>query len=295
MFYFNVLISGIAQGLMWALFSIGVYINFNVLKFPDMTAEGSVTLGAIITAMLVNSGVNSVLALLIAALFGVIPGIVTGVLATHLKIQPILAGVLTMIAMYSINLRIMDDKATISIIGSSLNNSFSFITKNRQYVSILAGTVVAIITIIALAWFFSTKIGLAVRATGSNPQMARTSAINTNYTHILTLALSNALIAVSGGLIAQFDYGAAIISMGQGSTVIGLASVILGVKILFRRKNNIFFKLIAVSCGAIIYRCLVAFALLIPILKATDLKLITAVLVAVILCFPSFKKRKSEL
>ena len=294
MFILSILLSGVAQGLMWILLAIGIYINFNILKFPDLTTEGSLPLGAVITVVLINSGVNSVLALLIAALFGAVAGIITGILATHLKIQPILAGILTMIAMYSINLRIMNDNATITIFGESLKNSFSFITSNKQYAAIMIGIIVAAITVGMLTWFFLTKIGFAIRATGSNPNMARASAINTNYTLLFGLALSNALIAISGGLIAQFDYGAAIITMGQGTLVIGLASVILGVKILFKKRDNILFKLIAVSCGAVIYRCLVAFALLVPILKATDLKLITAALVALTLCFPVFQKRKAK-
>jgi len=294
LFILSILLSGVAQGLMWILLAIGIYINFNILKFPDLTTEGSLPLGAVITVVLINSGVNSVLALLIAALFGAVAGIITGILATHLKIQPILAGILTMIAMYSINLRIMNDNATITIFGESLKNSFSFITSNKQYAAIMIGIIVAAITVGMLTWFFLTKIGFAIRATGSNPNMARASAINTNYTLLFGLALSNALIAISGGLIAQFDYGAAIITMGQGTLVIGLASVILGVKILFKKRDNILFKLIAVSCGAVIYRCLVAFALLVPILKATDLKLITAALVALTLCFPVFQKRKAK-
>jgi len=291
LFFLNILLSGIAQGLMWVLLSIGIYINFKILKFPDMTAEGSLTLGAVITVVLINLGVNPAISLFIAALTGTIPGIITAILATQLKIQPILSGILTMIAMYSVNLRIMNDRATIAILGSSLKNSFSFVTKNRQFVSIFLGTSIVIITIVLINWFFSTKIGFAIRATGSNPKMAKSSAINTNHTHLATLALSNALIAATGGLIAQFDYGAAIITMGQGAIVIGLASLIIGEMFIFKNKNDLFCKLIAVSFGTIIYRCLVAFALIIPVLKATDLKLITAVFVATMLCYPTLKQK----
>lgn len=291
MFYLNVLISGIAQGLMWVLLTLGVFLNFRVIKFSDMTSEGTLPLGAAITVVLINNGVNPVISLFISAIFGACAGIITGTLATYLKIQPILAGILTMTALYSINLRVLSEKATIVISGISLKNSFSFI-ENSRYKAILIGLIIAIIAIIALFWLFSTRIGFAIRATGSNPKMAMASAINTSRTIIIALALSNALVAVSGGVIAQFEYGSAIVTMGQGSIVIGLASVIIGEKILLKKNTSILFKLIAVSLGAIIYRCLVAFALLVPALKATDLKLITAILVAITLCVPAFKKRK---
>lgn len=285
------LISGIAQGLMWVLLAIGVYVNFNIIKFPDMTTEGSLTFGAVISVICINSDVNPVVALLVAAILGMVPGIITGVMATYLRIQPMLAGILTMIAMYSINLRIMGDRATISISQKSLKDYVRIFTGNNQYNAIVIGMVIGLGTIIIMTWFFSTRLGFTIKATGSNSQMAISSAINTNKVFIISLALSNALIAVSGGLIAQFDYGAVIITMGQGSMVIGLASVMLGLNILFRKKQRFVYKLIAVGGGAIIYRCIVALALLIPFFKATDLKLLTAILVVSTLYISKFQNK----
>lgn len=295
MFYLNVLTGTTSQGLMWTLLTIGLFISFRILKFPDLTTEGSLPLGAVVTVVLINGGVNPIVSMIIAALFGAMVGITTGTLATYLKIQPILAGILTMTALFSITFRVLGGRSTVAISGASLVNSLSFITLNRRYEAILVGIFITAISIVFLVWFFSTKVGYAIRATGSNPKMATASAINTNRTLIGTLALSNAFIAISGGMIAQFEFGSAIVTIGQGSIVIGLASVIIGEKIFFRKRNSIFFKLIAVSFGAIVYRCIVAFALIIPMLEATDLRLITAILVVLTLCFPALKRRKSKM
>ena len=284
--------SGVAQGLLWAILTIGVFLTFRVLDIPDLTIEGTFPLGAAVTVVLINAGMNPILAMLICVIAGAIAGLVTGILHTKFKIPAILAGILTQIALYSVNIRIMGDKATVAIAGDSVK---SMVTKlfpegtAPNTISIVVGLACCTIIILALYRFFGTELGCAVRATGSNQKMARAQGINTDRMINLCLALSNALVALAGSLIAQFDYGSALVNMGQGTIVIGLASVIIGEVLFVRKERNFGFKMAAVSVGAIVYRTIIAAALTLPWMKATDLKLITAVIVAVALAIPAWK------
>jgi len=284
--------SGIAQGLMWAILTLGVYLTFRIIDVADLTVEGSFPLGAAVTVVLINLGVNPFLAMLACFISGCLAGLVTGVLHTKFKIPAILAGILTQIALYSINIRIMSDKATVAIAGKSLKNIVADILPaglKSNTLSIIVGVIVCGIIIFVLYRFFGTEIGCAVRATGSNKYMARAQGINTDTMIVLCLMISNGLVALSGSLIAQFDYGSALVNMGQGTIVIGLASVIVGEVLFIHKEQNFAFKMTAITLGAIIYRTIIALALTLPFMKATDLKIITALIVAIALAIPVWR------
>lgn len=291
------IISGIAQGLIWAILTLGVYLTFRILDIADLTVEGTFPLGAAVTVVLINGGMNPVWAVLCAVLAGGIAGFVTGVLHTVFKIPAILSGILTMIALYSVNIRIMSDKATVALEQPSLKtwllNALPEGTASNT-VSIILGGCVCIAIVAVLYYFFGTEIGCAIRATGSNQNMARSLGVKTDRIITLGLMISNALVALSGSLIAQLDYGSALVNMGQGTIVIGLASVIIGEVIFIRKDMNFALKLLAVIAGAVIYRTIIACALTFSFLKATDLKLITAIVVAFALALPVLQQKSAE-
>lgn len=299
--YLLTLQSGIAQGLLWAILTVGVYITFRLLDFADLTIEGTFPLGAAVTAVLINKGLNPFLVVLIALLVGSLAGLITGVLHTVCKIPAILSGILTMIALYSVNIRIMSDKATVVIQDSTvktiLNDVLTKIFPNAQIsgntISIIIGVTVNIVIVVLLYLFFGTEIGCAIRSTGSNANMSRALGVNTGKMTILGLMISNAMVALAGSLISQLDYGSALVNMGQGTIVIGLASVIIGEVIFIRKDHSFAYKLVAIVLGAIIYRAIIAFALRIDFLKATDLKIITAVVVSFALSLPVIKNKIS--
>ena len=291
------LISGLAQGLIWAIMTLGVYITFRILDIADLTVEGTFPLGAAVTAVLINSGIHPVLAVFMAVLAGSLAGFVTGIFHTVFKIPAILSGILTMIALYSVNIRIMSDKATVAIEKPSVKKLMqNLLTQDTasNTISIILGVTVCIALVALLYYFFGTEIGCAVRATGSNQNMARSLGVRTDRIIILGLMISNALVALSGSLIAQLDYGSALVNMGQGTIVIGLASVIIGEVIFIRKDRNFAVKLMAIIAGAIIYRTIIACALTFSFLKATDLKIITAVIVSIALALPVIKQNISE-
>lgn len=289
--------SGIAQGLLWAILTIGVFLTFRVLDIPDLTIEGTFPLGAAITVVLINAGINPIIAMLLCMIAGALAGLVTGVLHTKFKIPAILAGILTQIALYSINIRIMNDKATVALTKDSLKTMITSLFPvgvTPNIITMVVGLIFCAVIILLLYGFFGTELGCAIRATGSNQKMARALGISTDAMINLCLALSNALVALAGSLIAQFDYGSALVNMGIGTIVIGLASVIIGEVLFVRKERNFGFKMIAVAIGAIIYRTIIAEALTIPWMKATDLKLITAVIVAFALAIPAWRKSRPK-
>lgn len=291
------IISGIAQGLIWAILTLGVYLTFRILDIADLTVEGTFPLGAAVTVVLINGGMSPVWAVLCAVLAGAIAGFVTGVLHTVFKIPAILSGILTMIALYSVNIRIMSDKATVALEQPSLKTWLLEVLPDgtaSNTVSIILGGGVCIIIVAVLYYFFGTEIGCAIRATGSNQNMARSLGVKTDRVITLGLMISNALVALSGSLIAQLDYGSALVNMGQGTIVIGLASVIIGEVIFIRKDMNFALKLLAVIAGAVIYRTIIACALTFSFLKATDLKLITAIVVAFALALPVLQQKSAE-
>lgn len=283
----NIILGAISLGLLWAVMTIGVYITYRILDIADLTVEGSITTGAAITAHLITNGTNPYIALIMAMFGGMIAGLITGLLHTQLKIPVLLSGILTMIALYSINLRIMG-RATVSLL--RIDTVFSPLINmglSRINAAIVLGLICVLFIICILYWFFGTEVGCAIRATGNNPHMARAQGINTDVIKILGLIISNGLVAISGGLIAQ-NQSFSDIQMGAGTIVIGLASVIIG-EVLFSRKN-FSSKLIALMLGAIAYRIIIALVLRMG-MHANDLKLFTALTVALALALPVFKDR----
>ncbi|WP_034550112.1 ABC transporter permease [Carnobacterium funditum] len=276
-----------AQGLLWGIMALGIFITYRILDLPDMTAEGSFPLGAAVCARLIIAGIHPLVATAIAFLIGALAGSITGFLITKAKIPGLLAGILTMTGLYSINLRIMN-RANLSLLGEAkITDLFKSLSLPNQFDTIFIGLVLVTFMILFLFLFFRTELGQAIIATGDNEKMARSLGISTDQTKILGLMLSNGIVAGAGALIAQ-DNGYADISMGIGTIVIGLASVIIG-EVIF---GNLSFvnRLICVVLGAIIYRFIIMFVLLIG-LQPNDLKLISAFILAIFLALPSLRQK----
>ncbi|MFA9466730.1 MAG: ABC transporter permease [Velocimicrobium sp.] len=288
-----------SQGLTWAILALGVYITFRILDIPDMSCEGSFALGGSVSAVLiVNFHWNSFITLLIATAAGMAAGLITGFLHTKLKIPAILAGILTMVGLYSINLRIMGQANTallgentiITIIQNLLPEAGTLGIQNsilQTSITILVGLIFSGIVILFLYWFFGTEIGCCVRATGNNDAMVRAQGVNTDKMKIFGLILGNALVSLSGALVAQ-SQGYADVGMGIGAIVIALASIVIG-EVIFSKVKNFARKLIAVVLGSIIYRVIIALVLWMG-LNANDMKLLTAFVVALALSIPILKK-----
>lgn len=285
----EIILGAVTLGLLWAVMTIGVYITYRILDIADLTVEGSITMGAAIAASAISNGVNPYAATFLALLGGMAAGLITGLLHTKLKIPALLSGILTMIALYSINLRIMG-RANVSLLRvDTVYTAFLNMGMQRTPAVMLLGFLCVIALISVLYWFFGTEIGCAIRATGNNPQMARAQGINTRSMIIIGLVISNGLVALSGALIAQ-SQSFADVQMGIGSIVIGLASVIIG-EVLFGNllgRINFYFRLVSLALGAIMYRIIIALVLKMG-MPANDLKLFTAITVAVALALPMFR------
>lgn len=279
--------AGIAQGIIWGIMALGVYITFRLLDIADLTVDGSFTTGGAVTVMLILAGWNPWLAILAALLAGILAGMVTGILHTALGIPAILAGILTQFALYSINLAIMGMKANQAV---SVDKYYLSITSRNVPAAILIGGLTAAVIIGLLYWYFGTEQGSALRATGCNPVMSRAQGININVMKVLGLALSNGLVALAGGLMAQFQ-GFSDINMGRGSIVIGLAAVIIGEVIgeaTLGKHLNFAGRLAFVVLGGVIYYMVVILVLWLK-LDSNMLKLFTAIIVAVFLAVPNLK------
>ena len=278
----------IAQGVIWGIMALGVYLTFRVLNFADLTVDGSFATGGAVTVMLVINGWSVPTALLIAFAAGLVAGFVTGFLHTVLGIPDILAGILSQIALYSINLNIMGmANQALSVDKYNLLVSLREVQK-----SILVSVIFAFVIICILYWYFGTEQGCALRATGCNPNMAKAQGINVDFMKILALALSNGLVALAGGLIAQYQ-GFADINMGRGAIVIGLAAVIIGEVLgeaLLAKHLNFMGRLIFVVIGGIIYYIVVGIVLWLKI-PTNDLKLFTAIIVAIFLAVPYLRAK----
>lgn len=280
-------------GLIFSLVALGVFISFRVLRFPDLTVDGSFPLGGAVAAILITNGVDPFVSTLVATLAGACAGIITGWLNVSLKIMDLLASILVMIALYSINLRIMGKPNVPLIMEPTV---FSILQPDGLSDYVFRSLLLVLVVLIAkfaLDWFFSTQKGLAMRATGSNARMARAQGVATGSMLLLGMAISNGLVALAGALFAQTQ-GGADISMGIGTIVIGLAAVIIGENILPSRR--LVYATLAVIIGAIVYRFFIALALNADFigLKAQDLNLVTAVLVVIALMIPLLKKRFSR-
>lgn len=282
----DLIVTATSQGLLWGTMALGIFITYRILNLPDMTAEGSFPLGAAVSAQLIIGGMNPILATGISFLAGMAAGSITGFLITKGKVPGLLAGILTMTGLYSINLRVMN-RANLSLLGqSSLSDLFEPFNFPPQFDAIFLGLIIVIVLIILLALFFKTELGQAVIATGDNERMARAMGITTDRTKIFGLMLSNGIVAMAGGLIAQ-DNGYADISMGIGTIVIGLAAVIIG-EVVFGNLSFIS-RLICVILGAIIYRLIILVVIMLG-LNPNDLKLISAILLAICLALPTLRQ-----
>lgn len=284
----DLVLSTVSQGLLWAIMALGVFLTFRVLDIADLSVEGTFPLGAAVAATLIDAGHSVWFAMLIALIAGCIGGTVTALLTTKLKIPALLSGILTLIGLYSVNLMIMG-KANVPLLRAE---TVFTLTENLFGVSsvvatLIVGLVATVIVGAIMYWFFGTVLGTAIRATGCNPQMARAQGINTNVMVILGLLISNGLVALSGALVAQSN-GFADVGMGTGTIVIGLASVIIG-EVLFGTRS---FKnwLISVVLGSVVYRAVIAIVLELG-MPPNDLKLFTAVLVAIALSLPLIKNK----
>lgn len=278
----------VAQGLIWGIMAIGVYITFRVLDFADLTVDGTLATGGAVLVITMMNGMNVYVALLLSFIAGCVAGLVTGVLNTLLGIPPILAGILTQLALYSVNLRILGkSNQALSIYKYHVLASMTDITKAIIIVAIF---VVAIIAI--LYWFFDTELGHSIRATGCNQNMSRANGINIKFTKIVALILSNGLVALAGGLLSQYQ-GFADVNMGRGAIVIGLAAVIIGEVIFGKIFKNFALRLLAVAFGGIIYYVVMQFVINLG-LNTDDLKLLTAVIVAIFLGIPYIKNQYAQ-
>ncbi len=294
--FFNALPGAVSQGLIWGIMAIGVYITFKLLDVADLTVDGSFCTGGAACVMLITSGYNVWLAILAAILVGMMAGLATGLLHTACGIPAILAGILTQLGLWSVNLAIMGMKAN-----QSLNVSNHELLVSLRYLQdvskgerpiwqhpIFVAALFTLVLVVILYWFFGTELGSAIRATGANPNMARAQGINTNFNIVLGLMISNGLVALSGALLAQYQ-SFADINMGRGSIVIGLAAVIIGEVAFSHIFHNFGLKLAAVSIGSIIYYVVIQAVVSLSEINTNYLKLISALIVAIFLTIPYWK------
>ena len=293
--FLNSMPGAFGQGLAWGIMAIGVYITFRILDIADLTVDGSLATGGAVAALGITMGLNPWVALLMAVIAGMLAGLVTGLLHTACGIPAILSGILTQLALYSINLRIMaigsgaSTKATLalSVDKQPLLVSSRYIREMSLRNPLLLLTILTVVVIAVLYWFCGTELRCSLRATGANPNMARAQGINTNTAKVLGLVVSNGLVALSGGLLAQYQ-GSSTVDMGRGAIVIGLAAVIIGEVLLGKVFINFALKLLSAVIGSIIYYIVLQFVLRLG-LESTDLKLLSAVVVALFLTIPYWK------
>ena len=282
---FNALPGACAQGLIWGIMAIGVYITYKILDVADLTVDGTMCTGGAVFVVLMTSGCNIYVALLCAFIAGVLAGLITGIFHTFMGIPAILAGILTQLALYSINLRILGSpNQAINVRKYNLLVSLLYVPQ-----SIAIAALVVTVLIVVLYWFFGTELGCSLRATGSNMNMARAQGINTNFNKVLGLMLSNGIVALSSALYSQFQ-GFADINMGRGAIVIGLAAVIIGDVVFGKLFSNFALKLLGVALGAVLYYLVIQVVLWLG-LNTDDLKLLTALVVGVFLSIPHLKAR----
>ncbi len=289
---FNALPGAVAQGLIWGIMAIGVYITFRILDLADLTVDGTMCTGGAVCIVCMTHGMNVWIAMFIAVIAGLIAGAVTGIFHTKLGIPAILAGILTQLGLYSINLRIMGGKANmaISVDKYDLLVSLRFV-KNVPFIqnTIFKVVIITIILIAILYWFFATEVGASIRATGSNEKMARAQGINTDMNKVLGLMVSNGIVAFASALYAQYQ-GFADVNAGRGAIVIGLAAVIIGQVVFGKFSEKLAFSLATVAAGAIIYYIVLQVVLWLG-LNSNDLKLLSALVVAAFLAVPHLKQQ----
>ncbi|EFR31052.1 ABC transporter permease [Eremococcus coleocola] len=280
--YFSALI----QGILWGIMGMGLYISFRILRFTDLTSEASFTIGAAASVMFASQGMHPILVLVVSILFGMLAGLVTGLLTTLFDIPDLLASIITMTGLYSVNLRIMG-RPNASYRGSeTIYSLIASWIEDINYQRLFIGLLISLILILALQFFFRTDLGQAMIATGDNPKMAQSIGIKTKSMTCLALMIANGLIALAGALISQ-DNSFTDISMGTGTVVIALASIVIG-ELLLSKQVTLFVRLISIVLGAIIYRLILVFVLQLG-LNPNDFKLISALVLAVFLALPKFR------
>lgn len=291
--------AAVAQGIIWGLMALGVFITFRLLDIPDMTVDGSFATGGAVTVMLLLAGMPAWAALLIAIVVGVLTGLCTGLLHTKLGIPAILAGILTQFALYSINLRIMtkaNQTASVQKFGMFWENGNGFLVSSLHIPqAILVGLVLAAIIVALSYWYFGTEQGSALRATGNNPAMSRAQGIHIGTMKVIGLGISNGIVALAGGLMTQFQ-GTADVSMGRGAIVIGLAAIVIGEILcdaIFSKRCNFAVKLCFIIFGGIVYYAVMVVILWLK-LDPNDLKLFTAIIVAAFLAIPQLKAQSKS-
>lgn len=293
----NAIPGGVAQGLIWAVLALGVYVSYKILDFADLSVDGTLATGGCVAIVLTAEGIHPLIAMVVAAAAGGLAGIITALLNTKLKIPAILSGILTMSAMYSVNKRILSGRANVSANGldtlvgrvaTLLNMDYRGLDKN--IISIIICVVIIALTIAFLYWFFGTEWGSSIRATGNNKTMATAQGINTDRAKIIALALSNALAALAGAMLSQHNFSADV-NMASGTIVIGLASIVIG-DLIFGGKLSFWLKLVGVVVGSLIYRLIFVFAVQLG-MNSDDLKLIASVIIVIALCLPEVKKKIS--
>lgn len=279
----------VAQGIIWGIMAIGVYITFRILDVADLTVDGSMATGGATLVVCVTSGMNVGLAMIIAFLAGCAAGLVTGLFNTKFGIPAILSGILTQLILYSVNLHIMSQKANLPMSVEKYNILLSL--RNIPQAVIVAG-IFAVVIIAVLYWFFGTELGHSLRSTGCNPNMSRANGINTDTNKIIGLVLSNGMVALSGALLSQYQ-GFCDINMGRGAIVIGLAAVIIGEVLFGKIFKNFALSLLAAVFGGIIYYIVITLVLRMG-LNANDLKMFSALVVAIFLGIPYWKRKIAE-
>ena len=283
----------VSQGLIWGIMAIGVYITYRILDVADLTVDGSFATGGAVAVVLILNGCNLWLAMIAAFIAGLLAGAITGLLNTFMGIPPILAGILTQLSLYSINLKIMGKaNQSVNVNQTDLLISLRWVKEFALHNPLITVGIVLVVLIAALYWFFGTEMGCGIRATGANLNMSRAQGINTNFNKVLGIMLSNGLVAFSGAFLAQYQ-GFADVKMGQGAIVIGLAAVIIGEALFGKIFKNFALRLLSVAFGSIIYYIVVQ-AVITMGLDANLLKLLSAAIVAIFLAIPYWKKQLTE-
>ena len=290
---FNALPGSVSQGLIWGIMAIGVYITYRILDVADLTVDGSFATGGAVAVMLILNGCNLWLAMLAAFVAGLLAGAVTGILHTLMGIPPILAGILTQLSLYSINLKIMGKaNQSVNVNKTDLLVSLRWVKEFAIHNPLITVGIVLVVLIGLLYWFFGTEMGCAIRATGTNLNMSRAQGINTSFNKVLGIMLSNGLVAFSGAFLAQYQ-GFADVKMGQGAIVIGLAAVIIGEALFGKIFKNFALRLLSVALGSVIYYIVIQTVITLG-LDANLLKLLSAAIVAVFLAIPYWKRQYAE-
>lgn len=282
--------AAVAQGIIWGIMAIGLYITYKILEVSDLTVDGSFATGGAVFVVCITSGMHIALAMTLAFFAGCLAGLITGIFHTKFGIPAILSGILTQLMLYSINLRIMSQSSNLPV-----GRKYALLLSLGQpFGAMSVAAFFAFVIIVVLYWFFGTELGHSLRATGCNNNMARANGINTDTNKIIGLVISNGIVALSGALLSQFQ-GFADINMGRGAIVIGLAAIIIGEVIFGKIFKNFALRLVSVAIGGVIYYIIVSFVLRFKIVEANDLKLGSALIVAIFLAVPYWKGKLAEM